>query len=307
VFDKTGTITNGELVVQSVHSFDTSKYSDEMIHYVSASVEQFANHVISRAIVNSYTNPLSTDVKDVTEIPGKGIVSSVDSHSIAVGNLSFMKEKEIDLTGSNKTLDDSNILISIDGVIAGAITLGDSIKKEAKKSLSRLQALHITDLSIVSGDSEEHVAHVARQCGIDSYYSRQLPQDKLKIVEQKLIKKKKGSFVAFVGDGINDAPVLTVSDVGISMGLVGSQSAIESSDMVIMSDNLEKIPVAIKKSRHAMTIIKENITVAISIKILVMILSLFSLSTLWMAVFADTGVALLAVANSLRILRREDQ
>ncbi len=306
VFDKTGTITDGELRVRTVNSFDTSRLTEKMVHYFSASLEQFANHVISRAIVSSYNFDLSPRVEQVTEYPGRGIEGYVDGRKVAVGNLSFMKELGINESPEMETLNDCDIFMSVDSVIAGSIILEDSIKSGAKQTVDELRRLHVHDISIVSGDSGHNVEKVASLCGIDTFSARKLPEQKLKIVEEKMAKKKKNSFVAFVGDGINDAPVLTVSDIGISMGMIGSQSAVESSDIVIMGDDLKKIPLAIRKSRHAMTIIKENIFLAISIKILVMILSLFGLSTLWMAVFADTGVALLAVANSLRILRKSD-
>ena len=301
VFDKTGTITTGELHVKKVMLSDSTPYTEEEILYYAASLESLTHHVIARSITSSFKGEVSTAMSDITEHPGKGITGSVDGKKISVTNHSFVDEMEIIHNHDESLERDDHLFVSIDNTLCGTIVLSDRVKDESKKTITELKKRGIETI-LLSGDSEKAVKSVALEVGIDTYYYRQLPHEKLEKVEEIIANKKTGTHVVFVGDGINDAPVLRMSDIGISMGTMGSDAAIESSDIVIMKDDLGKIIDLLEKSKKTMAIVTQNITFAISIKILVMILSLFSLSTLWMAVFADTGVALLAVANSLRII-----
>lgn len=301
VFDKTGTITTGELHVDEVVLHEDTTYSKEEALYYAASLESLTHHVIARSITSSYKETLSTDIKEVTEYPGKGITGYVDGKKVSVTNHSYVDEMDIAHNHEASLEIDDHLFVSIDDVLIATIELSDTVKKESISTIKELKKRGIHTI-LLSGDSEKAVKSVAQEVGIDTYYFRQLPHEKLEKVEEIIRNKRKGTHVAFVGDGINDAPVLRMSDIGISMGTMGSDAAIESSDIVIMNDDIGKIINSIDTSKKTMAIVTQNITFAISIKVLVMILSLFSISTLWMAVFADTGVALLAVANSLRIL-----
>ncbi|NCB01886.1 MAG: cadmium-translocating P-type ATPase [Spirochaetia bacterium] len=305
VFDKTGTITTGELKVETIIVTKESTYDSEKILYYAASLESFTHHVIAKAVCASYEGKVSTHVTDIQEFPGKGITGVVDGKRVSVTNHTFVDEMDI-LHEHDLLLEkDNHLFVSIDNLLVATIMLSDTIKNEAIETVSELKKRGTTNITLLSGDSEEAVKNVARETKIEKYHYRKLPHEKLEIVEQLIANKKRGSHVLFVGDGINDAPVLRMSDVGISMGKMGSDAAIESSDIVIMKDDISKIVDSIDVSKKTMSIIRQNITLAISIKIGVMILSLFSISTLWMAVFADTGVALLAVANSMRILMKK--
>ncbi len=301
VFDKTGTITTGELHVKSIELHEKSPYSEQEALYYAASLESFTNHVIARSITSSYIGHLSANMSDIIEIPGKGITGIVDGKKVSVTNHTYVDEMNIIHNHEAALEIDDHLFVSIDNVLIATIKVADTVKKESIKTIRELTRRGIQTI-LLSGDSEKEVKSVAHEVGIDTYYYRQLPHEKLEKVEQIISNKKKGTHVAFVGDGINDAPVLRMSDIGISMGTMGSDAAIDSSDIVIMDDHIYKIINSIDTSKKTMRIVTQNITAAISIKVLVMILSLFSISTLWMAVFADTGVALLAVANSLRIL-----
>ena len=301
VFDKTGTITTGELHVENVVLDENSSYSKQKVLYYAASLESLTHHVIARSVTASFSGSLSSNMSDITEHPGKGITGNVDGKRVSVTNHSFVDEMNISHNHELSLEREDHLFVSIDNTLVATILLSDTIKNESKKTINELRRRGIHSI-LLSGDSEKAVKSVADEVGIDSYYYRQLPDQKLQKVEEIINNKDKGTHVAFVGDGINDAPVLRMSDIGISMGTMGSDAAIESSDIVIMADDVDKILYSIDTSKRTMSIVTQNITLAISIKVLVMILSLFSISTLWMAVFADTGVALLAVANSLRII-----
>ena len=290
VFDKTGTLTTGEFSVAKIHSvIDES----ELLSMV-ASAEHNSNHPIARCL-----KKLSPDAKpadSICDVPGKGIIASVDGKEIAVGNPLLMQDVGAvvgELTYS--------VYVALDGQYVGAILVRDTIKTEAKDALSSLHSLGVKKTYILSGDREDDVLAVAKELGIDNAYHGLMPEDKYRILEQILAESKGG--VVYVGDGINDAPCLTRADVGIAMGGKGTDSAIESADAVIISDNLTKLAQTIRIARKTLNISKQNIIFAIGVKLLAMILVATGLVGMWMAVFADVGVAVLAILNSMRTLK----
>ncbi|MGI6432461.1 MAG: heavy metal translocating P-type ATPase [Sphaerochaetaceae bacterium] len=293
VFDKTGTLSKGVFTVSAINSYD-SAYSEEEILLLAASVEQHSAHPLAQTIAQAAQGEFK-EVTEITEIPGKGISGIYNGHSIAVGSASFAKE----LSGqSPPPLAHSGSYLLVDNHLIGSLELRDQLKTEAKAAVKQLKKLGINELTILSGDQEAPVAQVAQELEIEDYRHSLLPQQKLEYIETALRP------VVFVGDGINDSPVLAFSDVGIAMGAIGSDAAIEASDVVIMGDDVAKIPLAIAHSRRTMSIVKQNIVFAIGVKIIVMALATVGIASMWTAVFADTGVALLAVVNSLRALRK---
>ena len=288
-FDKTGTLTVGELSVVDVISFNGDR--DEVLRLASAA-ECGSNHPIARAIATKSDGRLA---EKITEIAGKGVVAIVNGHNVAVGNLALMKHLEI-----SDIREHEGVYVSKNGKHIGNILLSDTVKVEAAAALSELSRLGVKDSYILSGDSADKVAAVASSVGIKKYTHEMSPEDKFLALEGII---EKSSSTIYVGDGINDSPSLARADVGIAMGTLGADSAIEAADVVIMSDNLKRIPEAICIARKTLRIAKQNIAFAISVKLLVMILGAFSLADMWLAVFADVGVAVLAILNAMRILR----
>lgn len=290
VFDKTGTLTTGEFSVAEIHSvIDES----ELLSLV-ASAEHNSNHPIARCLKK--LSPDARPADSICDVPGKGIIASVDGKEIAVGNPLLMQDVGAvvgELTYS--------VYVALDGQYVGAILVRDTIKAEAKDALSSLHSLGVKKTYILSGDRESDVLAVAKELGIDNAYHGLMPEDKYRMLEQILAESKGG--VVYVGDGINDAPCLTRADVGIAMGGKGTDSAIESADAVIISDNLTKLAQTIRIARKTLNISKQNIIFAIGVKILAMILVATGLVGMWMAVFADVGVAVLAILNSMRTLK----
>ncbi len=282
-FDKTGTLTEGNFSVQTVQSTKYSKY--DLLKY-AASCEYHSSHPIAKAIKLAFNEEIDEGtISDYHETAGNGVSAKVNSHLVKVGTKDFINSSE------NA---DNAVFISIDNEYAGYIQIFDKIKDNAKASIDSIKKLKINPI-MLTGDTKENATPISNRLGIN-YFSNLLPQDKV----SKLKELQKDGFVGFVGDGINDAPVLSISDVGISMGNVGSDAAIEASDVVIVSDNLEKIPHMIKIARKTMQIVKENIILALSVKIIIMILGAFGIASMWLAVFADVGVCILALLNSLR-------
>jgi Cd2+/Zn2+-exporting ATPase len=293
IFDKTGTLTEGKFSVEKVVSLN-DKYTKEQILSYAASLESFSKHPIGQAIVSSTNQkfPLATDVQEYGGFGLKGVVEGLD---VVVGSLRFI-EQEIGITNFQSSA--TEVFIAINKELAGHIVLKDKIKEATSGAIKDLKSARVKNIKILSGDNEVSVKEVASSIGVNEYYHSLLPQDKVAKVEKESLRP-----LAFVGDGINDAPVLALSDVGIAMGGIGSDAAIEAADVIIMKDDLTKVASTIKHSRRTMAIIKQNIVLAIGVKVIVMILGIFNIATMWMAIFADTGVALLAVANSLRALR----
>ena len=290
VFDKTGTLTTGEFSIAKIHS---AIDEGELLSLLAAA-EHNSNHPIARCLKSTVANYRATD--GVRDIPGKGIIASVGGHTVAVGNLALMAD-----VGASPSLDGYSVYAARDGEYIGAVLVKDTVKAEAKDAISSLRKLGVKRTYILSGDRESEVESVGKELGIDIVHHSLMPEDKYRILEQIIFESKGG--VVYVGDGINDAPCLTRADVGIAMGGKGTDSAIESSDAVIISDNLTKLPETIRIARKTLNISKQNIVFAIGVKVLAMILVATGVVGMWMAVFADVGVAVLAILNSMRTLR----
>ena len=299
VFDKTGTLTKGVFEVQKINAINMS---EEELLKISAYAENFSNHPISKSIKKKYNKPIDEkQIIDYQEISGLGIIAKIGEKDVIVGNEKLMKEKQIDFT---KSTDVGTILyIAIQGKYAGYILISDKIKEDAKYTIEQLKKNNIKQIVMLTGDKKDVGENVAKQIGIDKVYTELLPDGKVQKVEELLKTKSEKGKLVFVGDGINDAPVLALADIGIAMGGLGADSSIEAADIVIMTDEPSKIVNAIKLSKKTMKIVKENIIFAITIKILVLILSALGISTMWEAVFADVGVSIIAIINALRALK----
>ena len=295
VFDKTGTLTEGVFEVTAVHPQEID--DNELLH-LAAHVERHSTHPIAMALRNAYPNEQDDCViTDVQETAGHGIIAIVNGRSVAVGNSKLMDKIG---AGWRPCHHEGTIIhVAIDGKYAGHIVISDRIKEDAAQAVADLKDAGVNRTVMLTGDHEHVAATVARKVGVDEYHAQLLPADKVSHVERLL----KGGTLAFVGDGINDAPALTRADIGIAMGALGSDAAIEAADVVLMDDKPSKIALAVKIARRIIRIAKENIWFAIGIKILVLLLAIPGLATMWMAVFADVGVTVLAVLNAMRALR----
>ena len=299
VFDKTGTLTKGVFEVQEVKPVDIS---NEELLKIAAYAENYSNHPISKSIKQAYNKPIDEkEIINSEELSGLGIVAKIGEKNVLVGNEKLMEEKQIEFEKCNKI--GTILYIAIDGKYAGYILIADKIKDDAKQTIEELKKNDIKQTIMLTGDKKEVGESVAKEVGIDKVYTELLPTDKVQKVEELLKTKSPKGKLAFVGDGINDAPVLTLADIGIAMGGLGADSAIEAADIVIMTDEPSKIIKAIKLSKKTMRIVKENIVFAIFIKILVLVLTAFGLSTMWEAVFADVGVSIIAIISALRALK----
>ena len=296
VCDKTGTLTEGVFKVQEINAVGIS---NEELLKMTAYAESFSNHPISISLKEAYGKKIdSSKVTKAREIVGKGIYAKVLGKDVYVGNDKLLKELEIKIDKVNKT--GTVIYTVIDNKYCGYILISDKIKEDSYKMIKSLKKNNIRKIVMLTGDRENISKSISNELKLDEYYAELLPQDKVSITE-KIMHEKDGNLL-FIGDGINDAPVLALSDIGVSMGSLGSDAAIEASDIVIMTDEPSKISDVIKISKKTMKIVHENIVFAISIKIAVLILSLLGIATMWSAVFADVGVSVIAILNSLRIL-----
>ena len=302
VFDKTGTLTKGVFNVQKVVVLDKNIDEDKFISLVAAA-ESGSNHPISKSIQKYYNKEIDTNsINSIKEISGKGIEAIIDNRKILVGN-----EKLINIPKDISIDDIGTILyVEIDNKFAGYIVISAELKKDSKKTIKDLKDIGIKKTIMLTGDLEKVSKKVGKDLGLDEVYTNLLPQDKVSKFEEIIENKKSKGNVVFVGDGINDAPVLARADVGIAMGAMGSDAAIEAADVVIMTDEPSKIVTAIKSSKRTMKIAMQNITLAFGIKAIVLILSALGIADMWMAVFADTGVTILAVLNSFRALKIEN-
>ena len=299
VFDKTGTLTEGDAKVQKTEAEGISK--EELLE-ITALAENFSNHPIALSIKSEYNKPIDEKrIVKTQELTGRGIKATIDEKEVLVGNEKLMKEEKIDY----KECTDAGtaLYVAIDKKYVGYILIADSIKKDSKKAIQNLKKNGIKQTVMLTGDRKQVGEVVAKELGIDKVYTELLPDGKVEKVEELLKEKSPKGKLAFVGDGINDAPVLAISDIGIAMGALGSDAAIEAADVVLMTDEPSKIVDAIHLSKKTMRIVKENITFAILVKVIVLILSAFGLSTMWEAVFADVGVSIIAIINALRVLR----
>ena len=303
VCDKTGTLTEGIFKVQKVNAIDYSK--EDLLRYTSYA-ENYSNHPIGLSIKEAYGKDINEKLVTKTkELKGKGVIAKVESKEVLVGNEKLMEEYNIDYIKSNDI--GTVIYIAIDKKYAGSITISDKIKDDAYKAVKEFRRNNVKKIVMLTGDREEISKNVSKELKLDNYYAELLPQDKVKKVESLMQEKSEYGKLVFIGDGINDAPVLALSDIGVAMGGLGSDAAIEAADIVIMTDEPSKLANAIKISKKTMQIVKENIVFAITVKILVLLLSAIGATTMWAAVFADVGVSVIAIINALRILRvKED-
>ncbi|MBP3597268.1 MAG: cadmium-translocating P-type ATPase [Clostridia bacterium] len=298
VFDKTGTLTKGIFEVQKVEAKDINK---EDLLKIAAYAEYYSNHPISISIKNAYNLEIDEEkIIETKEIIGRGIEAKIDDKFVLAGNEKLMKERNIDFSKCEEI--GTIVYIAIDNKFAGYILISDKIKDDSKKTIKELKKNNIKQTVMLTGDRKNVGEEVSKKLNLDTVYTELLPDGKVKKVEELLKQKSEKGKLLFVGDGINDAPVLAIADIGIAMGGVGSDAAIEAADIVIMTDEPAKIVDSIKLSKKTMRIVKQNIIFAISIKVAVLILSAIGLSTMWEAVFADVGVSIIAIVNSLRVL-----
>lgn len=298
VFDKTGTMTKGVFEVNGIHH---SPYKDEELLEYAALAESYSTHPISKSLQRAYGKPIDKNrVSDVEEIGGHGLTAKVDGRVVAAGNAKLMKKLGIEYHDCSHV--GTIVHVAIDGKYAGHILISDVIKEHAAEAIAALKKSGIEKTVMLTGDAKNVADHVAAQLGIDEVCSELLPGDKVEKVEELLTKKSEKDKLAFVGDGINDAPVLSRADIGIAMGALGSDAAIEAADIVLMDDDPLKISKAIRISRKCIRIVYENIYFAIGIKVICLVLGALGIANMWFAIFADVGVMILAVLNAIRTL-----
>ena len=299
VFDKTGTLTKGVFEVQQIVSTMLGK-EQELLSYI-ASAEQQSTHPIARAILHyAFEQKVSLyQAEHTEEIPGHGLKTEINGHSILVGNLRLLSLNSISFPETLASIADTIVVCTVDGTYAGYLLLADSPKEDAQKAIRSLQALNINNIQMLSGDKQAIVSKLAEHLGITKAYGDLLPEGKVEKMES--LKQDSKNYIAFVGDGINDAPVLALSNIGIAMGGLGSDAVIETADVVLQTDQPSRIATAIRIGRQTRTIVWQNIALAFGIKLLILGLGAFGIATLWEAVFADVGVALLAILNAIRI------
>ncbi len=300
VFDKTGTLTRGEFAVEAVHPDDFD--AKELLH-MAAHVEHFSTHPIGEALRSAFPGEASDgcQVADVVETAGRGITARVAWHTVSVGNSKMMDDLGVEWHDCHHV--GTIIHVAVDGRYAGHIVINDRIKDDSPKAIANLKSLGVSRTVMLTGDRNEVGRNVASRLGIDECHTELLPTDKVAHVERLLKEKCKGKRLAFAGDGINDAPVLRRADVGIAMGAMGSDAAIEAADVVLMDDQPSKIATAIAIARRTIAIARQNVWFAIGVKLAILVLAVAGLGTMWMAVFADVGVTVLAVLNAMRALR----
>lgn len=301
VFDKTGTLTHGEFAVEAVHPSDFDEH--ELLH-LAAHVEHFTTHPIGAALRNAFPSEAidGCKIEEVEEITGRGIRAKVSGRTVCVGNGKMMED--IGLEAHNCHLAGTIIHVAVNGKYAGHIVINDKIKEDSAEAITSLKRLGVEKTVMLTGDREAVGKDVAERLGLDEYHAELLPADKVAHVERLIREKAEGKSLAFVGDGINDAPVLKRADVGIAMGALGSDAAIEAADVVLMDDKTSKISTAIGIARRTIHIARENVVFAIGVKVAVLLLATVGLGNMWMAVFADVGVTVLAVLNAMRTLRK---
>lgn len=298
VFDKTGTMTKGVFEVSAIHH---STLENEKLLEIASLAESFSTHPISKSLQKAYGKPLDKSrVQDVKEVGGHGISALVDGKRVLVGNGKLMAQEKIEYLECHSV--GTIVHVAIDGKYAGHIVISDVIKPDSKEAIQRLKSLGIKKNVMLTGDAKAIAQKVANELGIDQVYYELLPQDKVEKLEELLAEKGNREMLAFVGDGINDAPVLTRADVGISMGALGSDAAIEASDVVLMDDNPLKISKAIRIAKKCMRIVYQNITFALFVKFACLILGALGIANMWIAIFADVGVMVLCVVNAIRVL-----
>lgn len=303
VFDKTGTLTRGTFDVEAIHPERLSDLSEQELLHLAAHVERYSTHPIALALRMAYANEKDNcTVEDIQETAGQGITAIVNNQKVSVGNSRLMATLGITIPTCKRCTSHAGTIahVAIDGEYAGHIVISDQLKADAVKAIESLKQLGVSKTVMLSGDKREVVEQIAEQTKVTEYYAELLPTDKVKHVERLIAEKNAGETIAFVGDGINDAPVLARADVGIAMGGLGSDAAIEAADVVLMDDKPSKIALAIELSCRTIFIAKENAWFAIGIKVAVLLLATFGMASMGLAVFADVGVMVLAVLNAMR-------
>ena len=308
VFDKTGTLTKGVFTVVAIHPEDMK---ESKLLELATYAECFSNHPIARSLADAYGKHIDkARVKNFQELQGQGVKADVSGRHLDCGSMKFMESLGIEATECH--IPGSTVHVAVDGVYAGHIVISDQLKDDAQEALGSLKELGVSRTVMITGDKKAMAESISKELpSLDEYHAETLPEDKVNITKEMMealddVKKapsSKKKTLAFVGDGINDAPVLTVADVGIAMGGMGSAAAVEAADVVLMNDRPSDVAVAVRIARKTMRIVRENIAFSLGVKILVLILAAFGLSTMWMAEFADVGVCLLAILNSMRALR----
>ena len=302
VFDKTGTLTQGNFEVTAIHP---EKVPEQELLEIAALAENYSTHPISASLKRAFGLPLDESrISDVEELSGKGVIATVDGRNVAVGNGRLMQYVGVDWHECENS--GTIVHVAADGAYMGHIVISDMLKPQSKAAIQALKDCGVKQSVMLTGDRKDVAEAVARELGVDGVYSELLPADKVAQVEKLLATQQKGEKLAFVGDGINDAPVLSRADVGIAMGALGSDAAIEAADVVLMDDNPQKIATAIRISKRTLTIVHQNIAFALGVKFIVLILSALGLGNMWIAVFADVGVSVLAILNAMRALRFRD-
>ena len=298
VFDKTGTLTKGVFNVQEIHPEGVSK--EELLE-LTAHAESYSNHPISLSLKRAYSKEIDNGrISDVEEISGHGVIATVDGKKVMAGNIKLMKM--MDIPYFKGELIGTVVHVAVNNKYIGYIVISDEVKEDSAQAIKELKAANIKQTVMLTGDNKSIGSKVAKELGLDKVYAELLPADKVEKLEELFSQKSKKGKLAFVGDGINDAPVLARADIGIAMGGLGSDAAIEAADVVIMTDEPSKIAPAMKISKKTLKIAHQNIVFAIGIKIIVLILSAFGIATMWAAIFADVGVTIIAVLNAFRAL-----
>lgn len=298
VFDKTGTLTKGVFNVQEIHPEGVSK--EELLE-LTAHAESYSNHPISLSLKRAYSKEIDNGrISDVEEISGHGVIATVDGKKVMAGNIKLMKM--MDIPYFKGELIGTIVHVAVNNKYIGYIVIADEVKEDSAQAIKELKAANIKQTVMLTGDNKSIGSKVAKELGLDKVYAELLPADKVEKLEELFSQKSKKGKFAFVGDGINDAPVLARADIGIAMGGLGSDAAIEAADVVIMTDEPSKIATAMKISKKTLKIAHQNIVFAIGIKMIVLILSAFGITTMWAAIFADVGVTIIAVLNAFRAL-----
>ena len=297
-FDKTGTMTLGIFEVTTIHNNEFSK--DELLEY-AALAEAYTNHPVGKSIIKEYGKELDKSrISSISELSGKGISAIIDNKHVLVGNEKLMNENNVNVI----PCDDIGTIVhlAIDGSYKGHIHIGDKIKPTAVQAITKLREINIKEISMLTGDEEAVADKINEALKLDKVYANLLPQQKVETIQSKMQNKNENEVLAFVGDGINDAPVIALADVGVAMGALGSDAAIEAADVVLMDDDPIKVSKAIKIAKKCMNIVYENIYFAIGVKVITLILSAFGYTQMWLAIFADVGVMIIAVINAIRAL-----
>ena len=299
VMDKTGTLTKGSFRVTEIHS--AGARTERELLSLMAHGEYYFTHPIALSIKKAYAQPLDPDrITDAGEMTGHGVFARIDGHAVLVGNQKMMEQEKIVLPAID--VSGTVVYTAVDGEYAGYAVISDEIKPEAAEAIDDMKRVGVRQCVMLTGDAESTAKNVAEKLGLDAYHAQLLPEDKVRRLEELLRHKTKDRTVVFVGDGINDAPVLVRADVGIAMGGLGADAAVEAADVVIMNDEISKIPLAIQICKRTLTIVRENIWFALSVKLLILILSFFGKANMWEAVFADVGVSVIAILNAMRTL-----